>query len=276
MGLSVKPAGPPPATRDELIAKQRRSIHQCGRGAVLVAAADWSEVLIVPMKCKNWRCPYCGPRLRNSWAWKIAQANPERLITLTADPALHESPRAAYETMRAALPKLIRTLRKIGRSIEYAAVWELTEKGWPHLHIVQKGDFLPQKLVSKLWLQLRCGKVVDIRQVTSKRGVASYVAKYLMKTAQALDIMPKGRRLITHSAKFFPHPDATLDLEPKQDQYITWIRWETADTIDFLIQKCGYGLIPPYSGDGIHLANVSGPAGLRTIERIEAYFRDGY
>jgi len=195
LGLSVKPAGPPPATRDEQIAKQRRSIHQCGRGAVLVAAADWSEVLIVPMKCKNWRCPYCGPRLRNSWAWKIAQANPERLITLTADPALHESPRAAYETMRAALPKLIRTLRKIG---------------------------------------------------------------------------------ITHSAKFFPHPDATLDLEPKQDQYITWIRWETADTIDFLIQKCGYGLIPPYSGDGIHLANVSGPAGLRTIERIEAYFRDGY
>jgi hypothetical protein len=65
--------------------------------------------------------------------------------------------------------------------IEYLAVFEATKRGEPHLHILVRSGFIPQRWLSAQMRDLVGSPVVDIRLVRSARQAAAYVSKYIGK-----------------------------------------------------------------------------------------------
>jgi len=66
----------------------------------------------------------------------------------------------------------------------YIKVPELTKAGRPHLHILYRGSYISQKLLSVWWSQIHQAPVVDIRMYkpySGKRATAAYMAKYMSK-----------------------------------------------------------------------------------------------
>ncbi|MHB0886576.1 MAG: hypothetical protein ACYC41_11930 [Bacillota bacterium] len=97
---------------------------------------------------------------------------------------------------------------------QYLATVEV-KGGMTHLHILQKGDFIPQAWLSSEWEKLGGGRVVDIRAVHEDAGVARYIFKYALKDGEHWP----GRK-VTYSAGYFPKPTKNLraELWPKHDQ----------------------------------------------------------
>jgi hypothetical protein len=113
----------------------------------------------------------------------VGLGEPERMMTLTSrrHPSIDRD-EATDHLMRSyhSLVKWIR--RHYGKyGFEYLWVLELTEEDWPHLHIVFRGDFIPQRLLSKWWERLHGAPIVDIRKVWTGAGAGRYMAKYLGK-----------------------------------------------------------------------------------------------
>lgn len=135
-----------------------------------------------PARCNRWDCFSCA-KLNYYKVDKLAAAgNPERFITLTR---AGTSP----EEIRINLQNLIRGLRRQGLVFEYFGVNELHENGQAHLHLFQRGDFIPQELLSEMWERYTAGSyqgagsfVVDIRKIQDNQNVKGYLLKYLKKT----------------------------------------------------------------------------------------------
>lgn len=96
-----------------------------------------------------------------------------RLMTLTSSP---DSPTDIHRSFRS-LKERIR--RRFG--FEYIAVVETTTSGLLHLHILYRGDYIPQAWLSNNWQAIHRASVVWISKVKIKRGVAGYLMKYLGK-----------------------------------------------------------------------------------------------
>jgi hypothetical protein len=77
-----------------------------------------------------------------------------------------------WRKMRATWPK---------SDLQYFRVWEAHESGRPHLHVAQRGRFIPWKWLTKEWLKLSGSPGVDIRFIDDPSRAAGYVAKYLGK-----------------------------------------------------------------------------------------------
>jgi hypothetical protein len=189
----------------------------CKSGTVVILNSITHQVTILNARCRTWKCPTCGPILRNIWTNRIADAKPQRFITLTCDPSRWPRPDLAYEAMKEALPKLVSKLRKLVGTFEYCAIWELHESGYPHLHIAQRGKYMPKKLISDLWNELAIGYIVDIAAITDRRGAAAYVAKYITKTVEKAKSTLALTKVIQYSKHFFP--PAMLLKKPRLDDH---------------------------------------------------------
>jgi len=102
-----------------------------------------------------------------------------RFLTLTSSP---DAPVGIQRSWR----KLYMRMRRRNLVSGYLKVVEKTKSGHKHLHIIFRGSYIDQKLLSYWWQQIHNSKVVDIRQVDlhgSKRKIANYLAKYLIKEA---------------------------------------------------------------------------------------------
>lgn len=134
----------------------------------------------------------------------VPLAQPTAMLTLTCNTTRWPDPRLAYIAMNRAFPLLIKRLRRDhpGQPLEYFAVWETTRAGYPHLHVLLRAPYLPQRLISQYWQQIFASPIVDIRAVDSGARAAQYLAKYLTKALQA----PRGFRRWRSSANFFPEP----------------------------------------------------------------------
>lgn len=116
----------------------------------------------------------------------IAQAmggNPTRFITLTIQHPPGGDPIAARKLIADAWPIFCRDLNEKYRTqhFEYLCVIEATTTGWPHLHILTPHRWIAQKWIKETWLRLTGSSIVWIRKVTSKKGAAAYIAKYIGK-----------------------------------------------------------------------------------------------
>lgn len=75
-------------------------------------------------------------------------------------------------------------LKRRGLIQGYIKVPERSKNGKQHLHVLFRGQYIAQALVSQWWNELHKAKVVDIRKVSagrSKRGIALYLVKYMSK-----------------------------------------------------------------------------------------------
>jgi hypothetical protein len=113
---------------------------------------------------------------------------------------MHDNPELAWLSTSPKVPELIRALRKRFGHVEYLRVVELTDKGWPHYHLMVRSDYLPQKVVAKIWEELTAAKIVDIREVRQFFNSFQYLVKYLTK----LHRVDWTDRHVTYSRSFFP------------------------------------------------------------------------
>jgi len=176
-------------------------------GDSLLCKSDYFEAYVVlTLRCKRWSCGYCGPLNAKNLALKVAKAKPNKLITLTINPAKFFTPLDAYHSTRRLVPELARKIRNEGKAFEYLRVLEITKKGWPHYHLVARADYIKQRWISEAWRQLTGAYIVDIRAIYKAEHVYSYVMKYLCKQRA----VPWTNRRISSSENFFAPEDETM------------------------------------------------------------------
>lgn len=72
-------------------------------------------------------------------------------------------------------------LKRRGVLADYIRVIELTEAGAEHIHMIYRGDYVDQQLLSHLWNDIHQSPIVDIRKIWGKRSRYKRVAGYLAK-----------------------------------------------------------------------------------------------
>lgn len=100
-----------------------------------------------------------------------------RFLTLTAS---NQSPELAQHSFRVLYKRLLRQ----GLIEGYIKVPEMSKNGKQHVHVLFRGSYIDQRLISHWWEEIHQAKVVDIRLVSyrrTKKALASYMAKYLSK-----------------------------------------------------------------------------------------------
>lgn len=100
-----------------------------------------------------------------------------RFLTLTHSP---EAKRLGLD-IRASFRALVMRLRRRRVLTGYIRVLEFTQAGEPHLHVLLRGGYICQVLLSRAWAEIHHSPIVDIRAVRSPRGAAGYLGKYLVK-----------------------------------------------------------------------------------------------
>lgn len=145
------------------------------------------EYRAISLFCRAWSCPDCRPRRLRAFKKYAADGNPSKFLTLTVNPAIDETVEGRARALSNAFKLLIKRARRkfVKAPIEYFAVFEETVKGNPHLHILLRAEFIPQKWLSDTMRELINAPVVDIRKVSSKGAAARYIAKYIAKGPKA-------------------------------------------------------------------------------------------
>jgi hypothetical protein len=181
----------------------------CGTWSVVATTED-GELLALPLRCRSWSCAYCAPRLRRRLRARLSGAPSNTLITLTCRPALFATPEDAFRAMSAAVPVLIKRLRRRfrGQALEYFLVWELTRAGWPHLHMLFRGPYVPKTWLSEAWADLTGAYIVDLRYLHGADHAVNYVSKYLSKSLA----VPFGCKRYRASHGYFDAPGSVSPL----------------------------------------------------------------
>jgi len=112
-----------------------------------------------------------------------AAGNPVRFVTLTINPSVGTSPAERLGMLSHAWRTLVKRARRRWpkQTLDYLAIVEATQLGEPHLHILVRGPYMPQKWISSVMRELVNSPIVDIRKIKSLRHVVAYVAKYITK-----------------------------------------------------------------------------------------------
>ncbi|MBA7619473.1 hypothetical protein ES703_26812 [subsurface metagenome] len=157
---------------------------KCATGVILYLDLEAQRLIAVLALCHRWDCSTCGKRrLARARAMAVAGA-PERIITLTTRPRPGLSTQAAVKWMRNRWNAMLRRLRRNYPRMEYMAFAELHKSGWPHLHILTRGCYVPQRVLSDWWMNLTGSFKVHIQAVDRTWKAVNEATKYMLKTAR--------------------------------------------------------------------------------------------
>jgi hypothetical protein len=249
--------------------EKAHAIDYCGKGSIVIAITSNQRIAVVPIRCKCWRCPTCGPILGKVWAHRIEGAKPQRFITLTGDPGWHQTPATTYDAMKEALPIMVRKLRAEGIRFEYVAVWELHKSGFPHLHLMQKGDYVPWKLMKSIWEQLKIGSHVHIETVDDVKRAAFYVAKYISKAVATLHTGLKVTKTIQVSKRFFETRLIKKANEGRRCEGVIRTRMHMAAVVDLLVTHHGFEIVAVEGSAAFGLAPPARMTWLETLALLQ-------
>ncbi len=122
--------------------------------------------------------------MRRGQLINLAQSgNATTFITLTVNPAIGYSPEGRARALVDAWRKVVKlACKKYGySSIPYFCVFEATEKGEPHLHILCRVRWIDQHWLSRTMKKLTGAPITDIRSVKGNKHVKFYITKYVGK-----------------------------------------------------------------------------------------------
>ncbi len=206
----------PPTFKITTIGKLYGGLGTCPHAQTLEAySPQFGCTVWIALPCKQWSCRFCAENKIKCLSVKTEAAKPNRLLTLTVDPALWTDPRAAFDGTRRKVPECMRHLRTRFKSVEYLRVTELTRRGWPHYHLMMRSPYIPHAVVKDIWNKLTGALIVDLRQVENKFRCYNYLVKYLSKMHE----IGWTERHVSYSRGFFPKTDYpqhhSLQLEEK-------------------------------------------------------------
>ena len=125
--------------------------------------------------------------------------------------------------------EFVRELRRRypGAALEFARVRELQKRGAEHVHALLRGlAFLPHVELVRVATAAGFGRIADVREVSDRKGAASYLGTYLAKSRQTF---PKGARVFAVSkgwrrgwVKRTPEPGRFLSGPPEGVRFGEW------------------------------------------------------
>ncbi len=220
------------------------SVDKCGSGAILGVSKETNIAVIIPTTCKSWWCPRCKLPKALRLTEKICCGDPERMITLTSNPAAAQTPTESINLMKAGWVRLLRKIRKHFKDFQYVLIWELTKRGWPHIHIACRGPYIPREFLKYWWNEFTSAPMVHITKIKSPLHASRYLAKYFVKDQAPVLRLLNHRRLVQYSRRWaLRDTESSGQLEPAD--YI-WFRLPTtrASSVSDMI-RCHHLLFNP-------------------------------
>lgn len=169
-----------------------------------------------PIKCNRWSCEICGPVRQRKLIAQGMAGRPTAFITITHRRRLGLTREQAAQELTRALATVVlrfkreqkkppsqryilkhfeehhfyrRKVRKIAEREDrkrrevsaYLWVLEAHKSGWPHMHILWRGRYVPQQWLSEQLAELLGSPICDVRRVKDRAAYARYVAAYCGK-----------------------------------------------------------------------------------------------
>lgn len=162
-------------------AKEQGNSSRCR--AFSLVGSNGHETVIQRLNCGSWNCPSCRRHNTRKLIRRATGGRPDRLLTLTVNPAAFENPDDAAQKLKEAWRRARQEMRRQrpNAPIPMLAVWERTKRGWPHLHVLIRGYRVPRRWLSDYLGRRIASPIVDVRRLTSIRQAVNYVTKYVAK-----------------------------------------------------------------------------------------------
>lgn len=199
---------------------QRRGVNVLCSEAILVnSGSDGGQA--VTLKCRRWSCDICRPGNRWEVIRKAEDGKPTTFLTLTVNPSRYECPDDAARDLKEAFVKLRKEIKKkydIDK-LPFIAVFERTQAGWPHMHLLIRSKYIHWKWISLVMKRLIGAQCVDIRRITKRKGAAHYISKYIGKDPHSF----------VGCKRWWRSHNYDLGREPPADRIKWGHRWEKAE-----------------------------------------------
>jgi hypothetical protein len=156
-----------------------KNMSYCNSYSLVKCTAQ--HLVVASLKCKTWGCPECKPARLRELRWYARRGRPDMFLTLTCSTRFGYSRHHRAQKLKHAFAMLRQAVKRRWRvaSFPFIAVFEEHESGEPHLHILCRMRFIPQKWISKFMRKHLGSPVVDVRRITSQRAAINYVTKYI-------------------------------------------------------------------------------------------------
>lgn len=129
------------------------------------------------MRDPNWQPTQKSRRCYHRVISGVERGGVLRFLTLTSS---NESPDTCQRSFRT----LYMRLQRRGLMKGYIKVPERSKNGKQHLHVLFRGSYIDQALLSHWWQEIHKAKVVDIRKAgygRGDKGIAADMASYMAK-----------------------------------------------------------------------------------------------
>lgn len=152
-------------------------------GSTTLVKRELTRTAIQPLRCRSWRCPDCAPARKEALVQKCLNGQPTTFLTLTVNPKHGAGPMDRARQLKWAFTNLRRRIEATygHKKLPFIAVFEKTDAGEPHLHIMCRWPFISQWWISKQMKGMIDAPIVDIRLIRDPGRVAAYVSKYVAK-----------------------------------------------------------------------------------------------
>jgi len=181
--------------------------------SILITDHETGGLVLCPVTCKRWGCPYCAKRKIRKLAFLTNGAKPNRWARLGVDPKLYDSPKEAWEKTSPAIPELRRKLLAHAGEFEYLRVTELHQSGYPHYHLLIRSPFIPKKIFDDEWAKLTGAPYNWLAKINDSFSSFRYLVKYLTK----LHKIEWTDRHVSYSKQFFREEDKEKLAFPERD-----------------------------------------------------------
>jgi len=211
-----------------------------------------------PLPCNRWSCDYCAPRRKRLLCDLAASGHPNKLLTITVNAAIGQSPTHRRELLHDAWKRLVKQIirqfalapdrrwrltgktrqptmaRRIARAatltpagaiteLHYMAFLERTKRGEPHLHILLRCPFVPQDWIAERMAALASSPVCWIEAVKGTNAAVRYVTKYVTKAPAQFG--NAKRYYVSRRWRIDPKPEASTFVFDRSTMHIQRVRW---------------------------------------------------
>lgn len=190
----------------------------------------------VPVRCKRWSCEECAKANKRQVIRAGIAGNPRALLTLTVSSKHYETPELAALALKRGLRNLRLDLKRHPKlkNFEYLAVFEEHQSGYPHMHLLITGKYIPWQYLRQVWERITGSIHIHIKKIPNARQAAAYCAKYISKSLKAYEGCKRWWR--SHG---YPRPEDRPDDDPEARR--GWGRWEiNANEMAFNLKMAGY------------------------------------
>lgn len=131
----------------------------------------------------RWGCDDCQPRRKRRLVALAAGGQPNMMLTVTTRSIEGGDAIAEAKRQSIALAELKRRIKRKFKVevVEWLVVREMHKSGWPHMHVLCRLRYIPQRWLSAQWLSITKSSRVFVQRLKSAKHAAYYVSKYIGK-----------------------------------------------------------------------------------------------